>query len=645
MRRLLARRAFVFACAGALVAGCDNSTGNKEPSVTITTSGTTATVGQGLSTTLSVFVARTNFDKTVNLTVEGAPAGITAIVTPGNVDNATPSSTLLISAAPSAEPGTSTITVRAKGDGITDQTINVGVTVTVTGTFTLAVSDATVTVAQGGGGVNTVLVNRAGNNGSNVTLAAAGLPTGVTATFTSSPTTTASATLNLAATAGVVPGTYTVVVTGSATGLSNQPTSFSLVVIPPSATANVSIPFCADGMPAWFAFRNEGFNWQQVVATGTAFNFAATQKLQVAYAYTSSTSSQVNVFSVTRAEFSASTDRDCGGPKAFTGSVAGLAAGQAYEVVMGSSTATGTSFAPTFSLTAVNARPLDLMATRGTASGEFLAPDMMILRRNLNLTTGAAIPTVDFSAPEAFAPAASNLTIQGLLAGDDIEMHNTLWTATSTFGTAHSALLTGGSTTLYSAPAAQLIAGDLHELFLDASQSTPSLITGRSYVEYFGAPADRTASLGPNVGTPTISTIAPAPYARMRGQITSQPEYNTFADFAFIQSPAGGGQRTIVVGQSAGYLGGAPATWDVSIPDFSGTAGFNATWMPTPNQTVIYVVETYSGRTELLFGALPALSDIVRIGYRAAITTSIQLAQFRSAQRAPGRRLPQYLRR
>jgi len=645
MRESVARRLVPLALAGLVSLGCENSAGNKEPKVTLTTSAPSASVGQGQSTTLSVFVAREHFDKTVTLTVEGAPAGLTAIATPGSVEAATPSSTLLISATPSAEPGPATLTVRAKGDGIPDQTVTVDVTVTVTGTFALTAADQSLTVAQGGGGANTIVVSRGSNNASNVSLAVTGLPSGVTANFSVSPTTSTSSTLTLSATGGAPVGTSTITVTGTATGLPNQTTTFSLSVTAPPATANVSIPFCANGMPSWFAFRNEGYNWQQVTATGNTFNFAATQKLNVAYAFTGGGDTQVNIFYVTRDEFSATTDRDCDGPKSHPGSVAGLSAGQGYDVVMGSALASGTSFSPTFTLSGVADRPLDLVATRGTPSGDFLTPDKMIVRRGLNLTTGTTIPALDFSAPEAFDLAANNLTIQGLQPNDQIELHNTLWTATSTFGTAHSAQLTGGTATLYSAPAAQLIAGDLHELFIDASQSSSSLVTGRSYFEYFSAPADRTISLGPDVATPTLSAVSSSPYSRMRAQITTQPEYNTFADIAYVQQNSSGGDRVIVVGLSAAYLGSTPTTWDITIPDFTGTGGFNNAWMLVPGLTTIYAVETYSGRTVLLFGALPTLGDVVRYSYRAALTISLSVAL-----RAPeaGSRLPrvnQYFRR
>jgi hypothetical protein len=453
--------------------------------------------------------------------------------------------------------------------------------------------------------------------------------------------------MTFAATTGVPAGTYSVTIAGSSTGFPDQSATLSVNVIAPPATTTVSVPFCTTDTPAWFAYQNEGYNWQPVSPTGNTFSFAATAKLSVAYVFAGQTETQFTVFQLTRSEFSASNDRDCDGSKNFTGTVAGVTTGQSVQVAMGAASATVAAFsAPSYALANVAARPLDLVATKGTISGqqgEFMLPDRMIIRRSLDLPTGTVIPVLDFSAPEAFAPAGTNLSISGLQTADRIELQNTVWTKTSTFGTAHTALLSGATSTLYSAPAAQLAAGDLHELYIDARQSSQTLVFGRSYVEYFAPPSDKTVPLGPQLSTPTISMVTNAPYPRMRGLITVQPEYNTSVQVAYIQDFTSAPTRIVVVGVSAAFLGGASGSWDTVIPDFTGIAGFNVSWMLAPNITTVYSAEAFSGRTDLLFGALPALGDIVNFAYRAAFTSTSPFYVFGGAK--VGRRLPQYLRR
>ena len=100
----------------------------------------------------------------------------------------------------------------------------------------------------------------------------------------------------------------------------------------------------------------------------------------------------------------------------------------------------------------------------------------------------------------------------------------------------------------------------------------------------------------------------------------------------------------VVMAVTAGYLGATPATWDVLIPDFTGASGFDASWMLVPGTSTIYESDAFSGRSDFLFGALPAANDFVRIGYRAAISATAQ--QFRRRAVA-ARSLPigQYFRR
>jgi len=635
-------------CSGALLGGCDSSTANKEPTIKLSASTTSATLAQGASTTIVLTIERTNFAKTVTLIVDGAPPGVTAQVSPGTATESTPTATLVVTATLAATPGSGSVTVRGTGEGITEQSVTIALTVTPTGAFTLGVFSPSVTVAQGGGDDATILVPRSGGNGASVSLAATGLPAGLTGTFTPAATTSSGATLSLVATGSVPVGTYTVTITGSSTGFPDQPTTLLVNVIAPPATATISVPFCATGVPAWFAYKNEGSAWQRVTPSGTTFTFAATSRFVVAFVFgAGSPETQLNVFYVTRAEFSASNDRDCSGSKNFTGTVAGLSAGQSAQVVMGAASATASSTTPSYSLQNVATRPLDLVATRGIVSGqngEFLAPDRMIVRRALDLATGAVIPALDFAAAESFAPTGTNLSIGALEAPDHVEMQNTLWTTTSTFGTAHAAVLSGGTTTLFSAPAAQLVAGDLHELYVDARQSTSTLVIGRSYVEYFMAPSDKSFALGGQLNTPTITMVTNSPYPRMRGQLAVQSEYNTSVQVAWIQDFSNAPSRVVVLAISSAYLGATPGTWDSLIPDLTGIAGFSTSWALVPNVTTVYSVEAFSGRTDLLFGALPAQGDVVRLAYRAGLTSTAPFFVSRGARKA-GRRLPQYLRR
>jgi hypothetical protein len=641
MRWIVARRNLAVAVgSGLLAAGC-GITGTEESRMTMSLSTTLAAIGQGSNSTVVVTFTRSNFDKPITLVAEGTlPSGVTATFSANPVAGAHTSTLLTIAAAGSAHPGTALLTVRATGDGVAEQSATVTVTVGVAGTFTLGLLTPTSTIAAGGGGKATVLVTRA-SNAASVTLAVSGLPSGVTASFDQSPTSQSATSLSFSATGAATPGTYPLTITASSPGYTpDQQTTLSLTVIAPPATASVTVPFCTTGIPAWFAYQNEGFAWQRVTASGSSFTFSASQKVTVAYAFVTGSQSQVNVLYVTRSDIAAFSDRDCRGPKTLSGSVAAVNAGQIATVVMGVGEGTVANGPGSFTLTDVATRPLDLLATRGAVSGGYFTPDRMVVRRALDLPTGSVIPAIDFDAAESFAPVAHTLTINGVPTGDFVDFENVLFSATSSFGTVHSARPVGAAATLYSVPAAQLAAGDMHELTILALQSST---VGRVHVSYFGAPGDRTELVGPNLSAPTLTSITSTPYVRPRLQLASQPEYATAAD-VFLQQATAGSFRALLVLATAGHLGATPGTWDLVVPDFTGTDGFNASWMLSAGPSTSYFAEAYSLRSEILFGGLPVAGDVLRVAFRELATAFPALrAQPRRAR--PSLTRPQYLRR
>lgn len=104
----------------------------------------------------------------------------------------------------------------------------------------LAVAPSSLTLQQGTSGTVTVTLTRGGNFAGAVSIALEGLPAGLTAasvpaTLTGTAT---SATITVTAAASVVPGTYTVTVRASATGVTDATTTLALTV---TATPNVTL--------------------------------------------------------------------------------------------------------------------------------------------------------------------------------------------------------------------------------------------------------------------------------------------------------------------------------------------------------------------------------------------------------------------
>jgi hypothetical protein len=625
-----------FGVAGlAFLSSCDALTGNKEKSISLDFPNTSLSVGQGSRDSVQITINRSNFDQPVTFSIEGTlPEGVTATFSPNPVQPGNTTTKLRVSANRQAVPGNATFAVVAKGEGIADKGQEVAVSITLTGTYTLSLVHPTVTVAQDGGAQTVAVLARTEGNASSVNLTTGTVPSGLTVSF-ESPVTGSGSGLNVTANGSVPPGTYPITITSQAAGFtSDQSVQLSVVVIPPPSTATISLPFCT--LPNWFAFRNEGGTWQRVMPSGNSFTFAASARVAVAFVQQFSNAAVTNVFFYSRDGLP--TGGDCGGTKSPSGTVAGLAAGQQARIALGGAFASTTTTG--YTLQNVATGPLDLIATRATPSSVSLVADKVIVRRAQDYST--TIPELDFNAVEAVAPASHSLTVTGFTAGHLLEYSNVLATATSTFLTLSAGLLTGGSSTFQALPAGSLIATDLHELSVSSEASDFS--AGQALFSYFGAPGDRTETMGPALGTPTLTVPVTAPFARPRGQFASQPEYPNVGVFAMGQGTTD--FREIYMFVSASYLGGTPTTWDLLYPDFSNVAGFNTAWAPVAGQPFVFYGQAFAAPDSWLFGELPNSGEIVRYAYRFSETGSSQAASARASVVRPRPLLSrQYFRR
>lgn len=635
-----------------LAAGCGLFGGEDDPSISLTASATTAVLQQGGSQSITLQIGRTNFDQPVTLSVEGTlPAGVGFGFSPNPIAAGVSTALLTITATGASIPGTAALTVKATGEGVAESAVLIDVTVNIRGSHSVTLADAAMKVAQGGAGRSTVVLARQSSNAGIVTLTATGAPGGMTVLFGESPTTAGATSVAVAASASVAPGAYSISISGSQPGLSPTPAPavLTVTVIAPPPTAPITIPFCANEMPAWFAYQNEGFLWQAVAPSGSSFNFAATDKVSVAFAYAAGGASDVRFYSATRSELAGFTGLDCPGPKSHPGTTANVGAGQigivslggAFDVVSGNS----------FLLEGVADRPLDLVAARGVVTNGQFTADRMVVRRGVNVANGVSIPLVDYTGAESVTPVTNTLTVGGVEPSETVYMENVFRGTSGTLGLLGTSQSTSNSHTLYFAPASSLVAGDLHELYVDAFNSQGSI--AHTMVTYLAAPGDRTETLGPLLPTPTVSATLVAPYLRERMQLASQSEYPTAVRFAFRQGSTTSKDVAMVV--TAAHLGATPATWDLLVPDVSYVTGFNTAWMHTSGPTVTHSAEAFAAPGTVLFGAQPAAGQTVKLAYRestapSAVSPALRLSSARKRSLGASRRgllhpAPQYLRR
>jgi len=200
------------------------------PSFTLTDY-SSVTLGQGTSSSSSVNVNPLyGFTGSVNLAVtSGLPSGVTASFSPNPTNSW---STLTLTASNSAPVGQYTLTITGTSGSLTaTTTVTLGVYVP---SFTLS-DYGSVTLGQGSSSTSYVYLNPLYGFSGNVNLAVtAGLPSGVTASFSPNPT-VGNSVLTLTASSTAALGQYTLTITGTSGSLSAT-TTLSLGIYAPSFT-------------------------------------------------------------------------------------------------------------------------------------------------------------------------------------------------------------------------------------------------------------------------------------------------------------------------------------------------------------------------------------------------------------------------
>jgi len=193
----------------------------------LSTSPGTVTVAQGASVSTTITITPLNgFNGNVTLAASGLPVGVTASFNPSS---AASSSTLTFAASAVAATGSVTVTVTGTSGSLTNQT-KVTLLVNPSGNYTLSASPNALSIAQGSQGTSSISITPSNGFSGAVSLSAAGLPSGVTASF-NPVSTTSTSTLTLTAGLSAATGTFTIAINGVSGNL-NKSTTISLTVIP-----------------------------------------------------------------------------------------------------------------------------------------------------------------------------------------------------------------------------------------------------------------------------------------------------------------------------------------------------------------------------------------------------------------------------
>jgi uncharacterized membrane protein len=549
----------------------------------------TLSVAQGASGSTSATITRGGgYTGDVTFAVSGAPTGVTTTITPNPATSANTTVTITVAAGAATAPGTYPLTVTASGTGITTQTATITLTVPQPPSFTLALSPTTLSVVQDASGTSTATITRSGGFAGTVDLSVTGAPSGMTVTMTPSSVTGTTATITVTPGATVAPGNYTLTIQGTGAGVTAK--TATIVVTVTGAPTTATYAFCPDLAPVWLAVQDGNGPWTRVTPdVNNSYTFQVSSgRGAIAYVTTASGTTNVTVLYATAGELRGSGGTHtvaCTPPtgKTVNGSVTGLGpisgtSIDAATIVLGPSTASANATTPTFQLKNVPNGAHDLIAARTTTtiSGtDFTsAVNRLIIRRALDPADGSTLPVLDFGSAESFAPATANVTIANLGA-DQAFTSTALSTANgSSAAFSFTSSSTGATQAYYGVPDAKLIAGDIHVLSVIATPQGASPTTSRFASLYFRSVTDRTVTLGPVLGVPTISTIATSPYLRLRAQLPLQAEYNNAGGVSYSQG--GGPNTTWSILMTAAYASGA--AYDLNVPDLSGVAGWNNAW-------------------------------------------------------------------
>jgi hypothetical protein len=208
------------------------------PNYTLSASPSSLTVTQGSSGSSTVTVTPSGgFTGSVTLSTSALPSGVTASF---GTNPTTGSSVVTFTASSTATTGTTSVTITGTS-GTLSHTTSISLTVNATATpnFSLSASPSSLSVTQGSSGSSTITVTPSGGFTGSVSLSNSALPSGVTASFGTNPTTSTSV-LTFTASSTATTGTSTITITGTSGTLSHT-TTISLTINAAGGSTNLIV--------------------------------------------------------------------------------------------------------------------------------------------------------------------------------------------------------------------------------------------------------------------------------------------------------------------------------------------------------------------------------------------------------------------
>lgn len=594
------------------------------PTISISISPTSGSVQQGSSSDISVTVTGGGgFSGSANVSLQGAPSGVTGTVGNLQTNGGTTTATLTIAAAADVAPGDYDLTVHATGTGVSPDDASFALTVTAAPAYELSANPAQVAIAQGGQGTTGIGITRT-NFTDDVTLAVEGAPSGMTSSFDTNPVGGDLATLTLDADQTVATGTYTLTIRGTATGLADRTVDIDVLVTAPAGSDYML------GLSPPSLIVNQGASGN-IDITVTRSNFTASVTL-----------SAEGLPTGVSATFS--TNPVTGNASTMTVSAAGTAATGNYSFTL-RGTATGLADKTVSVNLAVTSAPAYSLAVSPTSISIAQSASGTV---NVSLTRSNFTGAVDLSLENAPAgvtgtfnpdPTTTGASVLTLDVGASVTPGNYTLTVrgTATGLADRTATLT---LTVTQAPGFSL--QSITPISIQQGSSGVRTVTitrtggftGAVTVTVTGLPAGITASVNPATTTGnsvdiTINvqgTVAVGSYtATVHGNATGLPESTQTLDISVTTasgqsvsldfSVCTASERPIWLAYQDGAgpwtpVSGTGDTYTFNVA--SSKAAIAIATMPGAGQSAVFVL--YATQTELVTGNLEDLCDVVRTG-------------------------------
>jgi endo-1,4-beta-xylanase len=328
-----------------------------------------------------------------------------------------------------------------------------------TGSFSLKPSASTLSVAQSSSGTDTITVTDVSPFSGSVAFTASGMPSGVTAAFSPTSSTTSSV-LTLTASSTATTGAFTITVTGTS-GSTTATTTFTLTVTAASCTPTAIVPYLYTASTGWVQEASIS------VASGTAVNLGPQPSSGGSWAWTgpngfTSTSREIDGIALSTGAnvYTATYTNSCGGKstQAFTitvtsstGSFSLKPSSSSLSVTQGASgtdTITVTDVSPFSGSVTLAASGLPSGVTAAFATNPATSTSVLTLTASSSAATGSSTVTITGTSGSLSATTTIALTVSTSGGGSACEVDYTISPQTSSAFGAAVTIKNGGTTAL-----------------------------------------------------------------------------------------------------------------------------------------------------------------------------------------------------